>query len=95
MKFIEEGMIEVEISGAPPVNVDLWRANNQIYDLQQKHGADRSTAYADELVALVESWGLPKPSQRLALSITDAIADAVRVELGKGAPAQSPSGSPA
>lgn len=86
--FEEDGYATV-IVGDARANVDLWKANNLIAALQDKHSAPRGVEYVTELCDLIASLGLPKPSHKLAIRIADTIAEQVQAIEGKVGPAQS------
>ncbi len=93
MKFEESGFYEIQVGDDPPKSIDLYRVNNQIYELQQQH--DRtSDAYSLALKELFVSHGLPPMSHKLATTIANAIIDAHTADRGKSDPAQPPSDSP-
>lgn len=89
---LSDGYIDISVSGTE-VQVDLFRVNSQLYELQSQH-LERNVAYFDALVSLIESWGLPKVSHKVAVMIANDITQEAATQLGKINPAQQGSDSP-
>ena len=95
MQFNDDGFFDIKLRDGEPVRVDLFRCNNRIYEVQQKHAENRGPAYEDELIALIVSWGVPAPiTFKLALDIADALWAEVQRLQKKTGPGAPPSGSP-
>jgi len=96
MKFDDDGYIPIEVNDHPEVRVDLWRANNQIIELDAKYDTKRGTPeYDRDLLALLQAWGLPPVSVAVASDICEAIIEQAHARKKKAAPAQPTSSPPA
>lgn len=88
----DDGWVTVKTEGGGSVRLDLFRANSQIVDYHAKNKQKSQEEYADGLVQLMMSMGLPQCSHRLATRFVEMIGQ--RIEAVKKKDGASP-GSPA
>ncbi len=99
-QFTDDGFIAVQIGDKPAVTLDLVRCNNQIAGVQRLWRENPQfkqppATELDDIVELMASWGLERPSHKLAIKIQNRITSVCDEQLGKDGPAQNPSPSPA
>lgn len=72
----DDGLIPLEVTGHPPVMVDLYEVHDSLAAILRQHGADPKAYYAaarDYLAAL----GLPQMSARAVTQIANGVFDRV------------------
>lgn len=85
----DDGYLEVAVGKGPPVRLDLYRAHNTFYALDQEHHED-NVALAEEWCKWLHTQGLPMLSHGAAFKLADAVAERV-VGLKKSPDSTSPS----
>jgi len=72
----DDGFLEVQI-GEVSVVLDVYEVNSRICEINKKHEGRPAHENNEAVVVLMESLGLPRCSQQVAIAFAASVSDAV------------------